>query len=131
VANDQYKLQYEGEKQPEYMERYIKEKEAAIPAVRISGMDFAGRTLTFTIRDYARTAGSGDGNGTLDVHIRIQNERNETSYDQKKVFRSGGKTMALSLDFAHLSPGKYDILVEVLDQVSGKTCTEMIQPQLR
>jgi hypothetical protein len=131
VADDKYKLQYDGDKQPAYLKRYIKEKEAAIPAVRITGLDFVGRTLTLTIRDYARTTGSGDGNGTLDVHIRVQNERNETSYDQKKVFRSGGKTMALSLDFGQLSPGKYDILVEVLDQVSGKTCTEIIQPLLR
>jgi hypothetical protein len=131
VADDRYELQYDGHPLPGYLERYAEKTEAAIPAVHITGLDFTGRTLAFTIRDYVRTDGRGDGDGLLDVRIRVQNERNETSYDQKKVFRSGGKAMALSLDFAQLTPGKYDIVVDVLDRVSGKSCTEMIQPLLR
>ena len=62
------------------------------------------------------------------IRIRIKNSESQTLFDQSKALRAPKKTFSLSLNFNFLTAGKYDIIVDVLDQVSGKTCTEIIQP---
>jgi len=131
VKEKKYKVLYDNNIRADYIGEYLKKRESENPAVKISGLSFENRMLSFVIGDFLQAKVKGEAAGMLAVRIRVKNDREQTFFDQSKNLQSSKKTVSLSLSFAFLAEGKYDIIIDVLDQVSGKTCTGVIQPLVR
>jgi len=128
VKEKKYKVLYDDNIRADYINAYLQKKEAENPAVKVSDIVFEAKKLSFTIRDFSRATVEGEAAGRLAVRVRVKNDREQTFFDQSKPLQTSKKTVSLSLSFAFLAGGKYDIIIDVLDQVSGKTCTGVIQP---
>jgi VWFA-related protein len=128
TSNKKYNVLYDDNLRADYINEYLKNKEAANPTVKIKGISFIDRTLAFSLQDYELTKIKFWKAGMLNVRIRVSNSANQVFFDQTKVLKAGNSTFNLSLKFDFLAAGKYDIVVDVLDQVSGKTCSEIVQP---
>jgi hypothetical protein len=98
------------------------------PSVKIRDLTFKDKKLSLSVHDFSMTKIEDETTGMLHVRIRIKNSADQTLFDQNKVMKAPKSVFSLSLSFSFLSAGKYDIIVDVLDQVSGKSCTEVIQP---
>jgi len=130
VRGKKYKVLYDNNIRADYISEYLKKKEAENPAVKITELSFQGGKLSFAIGDFSLAQTKGETAGMLAVRIRVKNADGQSFFDQNKTLQTDKKRISLSLDFSFLAADKYDIIVDVLDQVSGKTCTEIIQPQV-
>jgi hypothetical protein len=130
VKNQKYDVLYDNNIRADYINEYLQRKEAETPSVKIRGLVFKNKKLSFSIEDFSQTKIKGETLGMLTVRIRIKNSQEQIFLDQSKSLQASKKPLSLSLGFNSLSAGKYDIIVDVLDQVSDKSCTEVIQPLL-
>ncbi len=128
VANRKCDVLYDDNIRADYIAAFLQKKEAENPGVKIRGLSFKDRKLALTIVDYSLGKIHDETAGVLKVRIRIKNSEEQTLFDQTKALKAPQKTCSLSLSFNSLAPGKYDIIVDIADQVSGKSCTELIQP---
>jgi len=130
TANKKYDVLYDDNLRADYIKDYLSRKEKENPSVKIKGLAVKEKKLSLTLQDYALAKVKNETSGWLKIHIVVQNSDKQVFFNQAKVLKAGSKTFSLSLDFPFLQPGRYDFIIEVLDQVSGKTCTEVIQPTL-
>ncbi len=119
---------YDNNIRADYINDYLKKKAAENPSVKITELSFKTKKLSFVISDFSQAKIKGETAAMLVVRIRIKNAQEQIFFDQSKSLPTAKKDMSLALDFGFLSGGQYDIIVDVLDQVSGKTATEVIQP---
>jgi hypothetical protein len=131
VKGKKYDVLYDNNIRADYISEYLRRKEAETPTVKISELSFSGKRLSFVVSDYSLAKLKDGAAGMLSVRIRIKNSDGESVFDQSRNLKADKKSLSLSLEFTSLSAGKHDIIVDVLDQVSGKTCTEVIQPLVR
>jgi hypothetical protein len=131
VKDKKYDVLYDNNIRADYINEYLRKKEAETPTVKIRELSFSGKRLSFVVSDYSLARLKDDAAGMLSVRIRIRNSDEESVFDQSRILKADKKKLSLSLEFKSLSAGKYDIIVDVLDQVSGRTCTEVIQPLVR
>jgi len=131
TANKKHDLLYDDNLRANYIDEYLRKKEKANPTVKIKGLALNAKKLSLSLQDFSLTQAKSETCGWLKIHIVVQNSDRQVFFNQEKVLKAGSKSFSLSLDFSFLQPGKYDIIVEVLDQVSGKTATEVIQPLIK
>jgi hypothetical protein len=130
VKNKKYTVLYDNNIRADYINEYLQKKEAETPSVKIKGLAFKDKKLSLSIEDFSQTKIKGETLGMLVVRIRIKNAQGQSVFDQSKNLQASKKPLSLSLAFNSLSAGKYDIIVDILDQVSSKSCTEIIQPEI-
>ena len=63
----------------------------------------------------------------LNIRVRINNRQDITVFDQIKDLAGKQKQVTLSLDFAGIGKGKYNIIIDVKDLFTRKTASEIIQ----
>ena len=131
VKDKKYDVLYDNNIRTDYITEYLRRKEADTPSLKIKDISFAYKKLHFVVSDYSLAKLEGAAAGMLSVRIRIKNSDEESVFDQSRSLKADKKTLSLSLEFKSLSAGKHDIVIDVLDQVSGKTCTELIQPLIQ
>jgi hypothetical protein len=131
VKGKKYEVLYDNNIRADYINEYLKKREAETPSVKIKELSFSGKKLYFIVSDYSLAKLKDETAGMLSVRIRIKNSEGDSVFDQSRNLKADKKTLSLSLEFNSLRAGKHDIIVDVLDQVSGKTCTEVIQPLVR
>lgn len=129
--NKKHEVRYDDNLRADYITAYLQGKEKENPTVKIRGLSFKDKKLSLSLQDFSLSAAKNETCGWLKIHIVIQNSDKEVFFNQEKVFKAARKSFSLSLDFPFLQPGKYDVIVDVLDQVSGKNATEFIQPLVR
>jgi hypothetical protein len=130
VKDRKFKVLYDNNIRADYINEYLRKKEAATPSVKISELSFKEKKLFFVVSDFFLAKIQGETIGMLIVRIRIKDDQEQSVFDQSRNLKADKKTMSLSLSFNTLTKGKYDIIVDILDEVSGKTCTEVIQPRV-
>lgn len=131
VGDNKYKVLYDNNIRADYINEYLKKKAVENPSVKITELSFQDRKLSLVISDFSLVKVKGETTGVLLVRIRIKDAQGQSFFDQGKSLQTARKTFSLALSFNSLPPGKYDIIIDVLDQVSNKTCTEVIQPLIQ
>jgi hypothetical protein len=131
ARDKKYKVLYDDNIRADYITAYLNKKDAENPAVKVTELAFRDRALSFVISGFSLARNEGGSAGLLAVRIRVQTASGASVFDQAKNLKADKKTLALSLPFNSLAGGKYDIIVDVLDKVSGRSCTEVIQPLVR
>ena len=131
VKDKECKVLYDDNIRADYIREYLQKKEAENPAVMIKNPTLENRQLAFTIERFSLGQVDGENMGMLHVRIRVRNASEQNLFDESKAMKTFKPSIHMVLDLDFLVAGKYDIIIDVLDQVSGKTCTEVIQPIVR
>jgi hypothetical protein len=131
TASKKHDLLYDNNLRANYISEYLRQKEKESPTVKIKGLGLIAKKLSLSLQDFSLSKVKDETCGWLKIHIIVQNSDRQVFFNQEKVLKASSQSFSLSLDFNFLPAGKYDIIVKVLDQVSGKTATEVIQPLIR
>jgi len=131
TGNNKHEVRYDDNQRLDYIRDYLMQKERENPSVKIGVLSLAERKLSLSIKDFSLSKDKAASCGWLKIRIAIKNALGKAVFDQAKAFKACSQSFSLSLDFPGLEAGKYDIIVDVLDQVSGKSCTDFIQPVIR
>ncbi len=131
VNDKKYTVLFDNNIRADYINEYLKKKATENPSVKITELSFQDRKLSLMISDFSLAKVKGETTGLLLVRIRIKDAQGQSFFDQGKSLQTSRKTFSLALSFNSLPPGKYDVIVDVQDQVSGRTCTEVIQPLIQ
>lgn len=94
------------------------------PPVKIKDASFKNKQLSLTLCDFYLKKNLG---GKLNIRVRINNRQDITVFDQSKDLSAKQKQVTLSLDFAGIGKGKYNIVIDVKDLFTQKTDSEIIQ----
>ena len=103
------------------------EKESEVfkgPPVKIKDASFKNKQLSLTLTDFYLKKNLG---GKLNIRIRINNRQDITVFDQSKDLNAKQKQVTLSLNFAGIGQGKYNIIIDVKDLFTQKTDSDIIQ----
>ena len=131
AGHPEAKLFYDDNIRADYISEYLRKKDAESPSVKIRDLAFKERKLSFVIDNFSLARLKSETAGMISVRIRVKAGDEKSVVDQTRPLKTDKDKISLSLSFPSLPAGKYDIIVDVLDQVSGKTCTEVIQPVVR
>ncbi len=131
VRGKKYKVLYDDNIRADYITAYLQKKEAGNPTVKVSDLAFENKKLSFLISDFSLAKVKDKATGMLSVRIRVVADGEESLFDQTKDLQADKNRISLNLGFSTLAPGRYDIIIDVLDRVSGKTATAVIQPVVR
>ena len=119
---------YDDNQRADYIDKYLEKMAGAKSEVKIEGLSLAGKRLSLTLSGYTLAKLKDEITGFIGVHIRVKNDKRKDVYNGNKIYKAGSPSFGLSLDFPNLEPGRYDVVVDVIDQVGGILRTEFIQP---
>ena len=130
VSNRNYDVLYDNNQFEDFFKNYLSKKEIENPTVKISGLSMVDKKLALVIENFLVGKIKAETGGLLNIRIRVQNDLELSVFDQSKTVKAAGKNFSLSLDFAFLDIGTYNVIVDVTDKISGKSCTESIQTDI-
>ena len=94
-------------------------------------MSFAEKKLSVELTQFKMQAVSGKPCGQLSVHVQVVSPSGQSVFDRSRNLEALKDPVSLSLGFDFLLPGKYDVIVEAQDLLSGKSYTDFLQPEIR
>lgn len=89
----------------------------------IEDISFKRKTLSMIINGFAQAADKKpekEKNGKLNVLVRIIDKNGKVVFDKKKALLAQKESIALSLDFNWLKAGKYFLITDAKDLITGK-----------
>jgi len=130
VNNKKYKLTYDDNARLAFSNAASSPGNvAALPDVVISKLKFKKKKLSFSMSGFV--VNKKNGNGIINVRIRINDNSGKSRFDKDKTLNTTKQTANLSLNFAWLKPGKYEIIVDVKDLNTKKTGTDIIKIKVK
>ena len=124
------RLFYDDNIRADYIGEYLKKKREQDPLVLVEGLGLKGQKLIMKISNFKISGSGKERAGRLNVAIRIRDEQNLQLYDQGRTFAAQESQVDLAIDFPFLKPGRYMFLVEVHDQLTGKTAMDVLQAEV-
>jgi len=131
TTDPRHTVRYERDPSPGFLREFLGRKEKETPSVRIESLTLAEKQLSLKIRDFSLAAENAGTCGLLRIRIAVADNAGQPVFEQTKVFKACSPSFTLSLSFPFLSMGRYSIVADVRDQVSGRSSTEVIQPVIR
>ena len=128
VANGKYDVLYDDNMRADYIADHLQQIEKANPTVKFAELSFAARKLSLKLANFKMQNAGGKTSGKLSIRIQIKSPAGEMVFDRNRSFETSKDPVSLSLDFNFLNAGKYDVIVDVQDLLSGKSCTDFLQP---
>lgn len=96
--------------------------------IRIEDISFKRKTLSMIINGFARDNGkipAKDQKGKLNVLVRIIDGEGNIVFDKKKTLLAKKESVALSLNFKWLKSGKYFLITDAKDLITGKAWAQV------
>jgi len=131
VAHGKFDVLYDDNQRIDYVADYLKKKELESPSVMLKKMSFADKKLSVELTQFKMQAGSGKSCGQLSVRVQVVSSSGQSVFDRSRNLEALQDPVSLSLGFDFLLPGKYDVIVEAQDLLSGKSYTDFLQPEIR
>jgi hypothetical protein len=138
VNKRKHKVIYDDNMRADYLKGYLAKKEsqapvstAGGPAIRIKNLEFKDKKLSISVDGFYLQKTSGGPAGKMGIRIRVKNIQGASLFDQQKALALNKDDISITIPFNNLKKGKYDIIVDVKDLLSGKTDTKLIQPKIK
>ena len=128
VARKGCTVVYDDNQRADYIDKYLEKMAGAKSVVKIEGLSLENKRLSLTLSGYTLAKLKDEIAGFIGVHIRLKNEQKKDVYNGNKMYKAGSPSFGLSLDFPDLEPGRYDVVVDVIDQIGSQLYTDFIQP---
>jgi len=130
VKNKNYRIIYDDQMRADYIMAYLKRKKLEIPDIYIKSMTFEQNALSFIIENYLQKEQNKINNGHVKIKIQIQDLHNQICYDKVKTIITQKNFFSISIKFPWMKKGRYDIILQVTDMLSGKSASDFLQPTI-
>lgn len=131
VKEKNYRIIYDDQIRADYISSYLKRKNLETPDINIKSMKFQQNTLSFIVNNFQQKEQNKKNTGHVRVEIRILNPQNETCYNKMNTISTQKDSISISVNFPWMKKGKYDIILQVTDMLSGKSASDFLQPTLK
>lgn len=131
VKEKNYRIIYDDQMRADYISSYLKRKNLETPDIYIKSIKFEQNALSFIVKNYQQKEQNKKITGHVRVEIRIQNPQNEICYNKANTISTLKDSISISVDFPWMKKGKYDIILQVTDMLSGKSASDFLQPTLK
>ncbi|MFC2155766.1 hypothetical protein ACFLRB_04670 [Acidobacteriota bacterium] len=125
-----YKVVYDKNIRSAYIKEYLARKAAENPVIKIKEMAFTGKKLELLIGDFLIKEVGKTRNGMITVHIVVEDKDGKALFDKSRQLTPESKSTSLSIDFDWIGKGKYYILADVLDELTGQSGLEFVQAEV-
>jgi hypothetical protein len=125
-----YKVRYDKNIRADYIKDYLERKKAENPEIKIKQISFRDSKLSLLITDFLLKKEKKESFGKVNIRIRIENTKGEIIYEKDKKLKPINKTASIQIDFKWLKLGRYYILVDVLDELTGESYPDYIQTEI-
>ena len=98
--------------------------------IKIEGLKFVDKKLSFKIDNFIMKVVNKQTFGQISIRIRINNLQDISVFDKGKTFTASKAEFNLNMGFGWLEKGRYEIIVDAKDLLSGKVATEFIQAKV-
>lgn len=130
VKDKRYKLFYDDNIRADYIEEYLKAKETKITSIEIKSTGFEKNIFFFDLTGIMLKETNGVKKGIIKIHILVKDKNNKTVYDKSKIIYPAQKGTNIKINMDWLRKGRYNILVEAEDLLTGKSHQEYIQAEI-
>lgn len=113
-----------------YMSNYLNRKKEDTPVIQLQKYEFTDKTLNLVIGRYSMKNRQNAESGQIDIRVRIKDGKSVVLFDENKVLTPQNSTTSVSLPFKWLAKGKYDIIIDVRDLVTGSEEKKFLQPEV-
>jgi hypothetical protein len=127
VKKKRHKLIYDNSIRAGFIKEFEAKKVRKGPAVKIDDMTFQNKKLAIIISNFYIGKSKKGQVGKLNIRIRIKNRQDIDIFDQNKNLTAKQNKIKLSLNFSGIGSGKYNIVVDVKDEFTEKTATDILQ----
>jgi len=121
VRHPGYKTVYDNNIKSYYLQDFLARKEESAKGLRLEGLSFSNRQLSFMVTGFRAGAESGGGEARIQLRIRVMDDRNVSLFDEQKTLLPNREKILISLPFQKLEKGKYFVLVDVMDLFTGQS----------
>ena len=128
VKEKNYRIIYDDQMRADYISSYLKRKNLETPDINIKSMKFQQNALSFIVNNFQQKEQNKKNTGHVRIEIRIQNPRNETCYHKANTISTRKDSISISVDFPWMKKGRYDIILQATDMLSGKSASVFLQP---
>jgi VWFA-related protein len=131
VAGGKYDILYDDNQRADYIADFLNRKGLENPVIAFKELSFADKKLNVAFTRFRMGAVNGKTCGNLAIRIQVVSASGQTVFDRSRNLEAMKDPLFLSLGFDFLTAGKYDIVVEAHDLLSGKSCTDFLQPVVK
>jgi len=125
-----YKILYDSHMREDYIKEYIDKRRAESPTVLLGSVAFKEGKLSLDIRDFLMNKLKEGNRGRLEVRVHIKDTQDRVIYDKNRYLDTRQKVVTLSIDFAWLKAGDYNIVVEATDLLTEKSAMDFLSIHL-
>lgn len=131
VSHKNYRVVYDDNMRADYISEYLEKMEAEVPAVQLKELILKDKELHLVITNFLIKKAPKGLAGKVNLRIRIKDRNEKVIYDKNKTMQPEKNSITISIPFKWLKKGKYDIIANVKDLMTGKTEMRFIQPVIR
>lgn len=95
--------------------------------INLKNVEFKEKTLTLLIEDFLLRKTANGTVGKVDIRVSIQNMQGIELFNKEKGLIPQKETVTIALPFNWLKRGRYKIVVDVKDQLTGKSDRKSIR----
>ena len=131
VAGKGYDVLYDDNQRADYISAYLRRKQEENPSLMFGKFSFRNKKLSLDLTRFKMQDIGGKACGKLTVHVQVVASSGQSVFDRSRNLEALKDPVSLSLGFDFLAPGKYDVVVEAQDLLSGKSYTDFLQPVIQ
>lgn len=131
LKNKDYRVVYDDNMRADYIGEYLQKIESQTPDIQLRNLSFAGKKLSLMITDFLTKEEKQGVSSKVNLRIRIKDKNEKVLYDKNKTMQPRKDMITISIPFTWLKKGKYDIIADVTDLMTGKREMKFIQPRIR
>lgn len=98
--------------------------------IKIENLIFSEKKLSFKIKNFVLKVVNKQTLGQISIRIRINNLQDTSIFDKGKTLSASKPEITLNMGFGWIEKGRYEIIVDAKDMLSGKLATEFIQAKV-
>ena len=129
VSGRKLKAVYDDNIRADYIKDYISKRGKApqTPTVKINELTFKKKELSVKIAGFALGKTAKGSLGRVGVQITIKDKKGVKIFDKGKILSAKQDSISISIPFPGLKKGKYEIIVDVKDFLTGKLARKNIE----
>ncbi len=128
--NKDFKILYDNNIRTDYINEYIKKKKE-VASIKIDNANFESKELQLTIKDIKQIKSNDKISGKILLHLSINSEDGEKIYNKVKNLITQKNKIEIKVKFAWLKSGKYDLLIDATDLLTGKSTFEYLKLHIK
>ncbi len=136
VDKRKHKVMYDDNIRADFFQRYEKQKAPLVASgnsnIEVTELSFSqDKKLTISVNGFRLRKLNKRVQGQMDIRIRIKNFQGIAVFDQTKTLDIKKDSLSITIPFNNLGRGRYNVVVDVKDRITGSTATKFIQARIR